>query len=714
MSIAGGWIPVIASANATFVRGANPPFWRLVASAQVRGTLPAGPAPCSWKLDDEAYTWVTSPNLSVDSVSTKGTHQLKLTVTDANGVAATVTRAVAFNVPAINEPVGTRAPVDPNHQTVVYGKDGHLFNFDTARIGTGFILLTHGLNDSGSSAWLGNLARDIEGRLKRDGKWRPSLPNIAIYDWGARASPRLSPDYWADINALISTPGELFETMYDFKRIKLLAKNDGASLAIWILRQIRAGNIDPSRPIHLIAHSAGGFVVGEAAYYLRQAGYIVDLVTMLDTPDPIDRDFPDMEHPGPGRVERYISSVLGLVWMDNHVGEHEVARAWNVAWQSSLRTKIPLISQWNPYDTAGSWIQPDGNYYRREVFACYPDHLKDVHKAHSEGYLYYDYDTVFGEVQTGFWNSPFLHGPEADNAGWNTGSGALPSVAVSGIVEDGPGVATVTLNDTPLGDFQTFGSVVPITGGYRVTEGDNAGIYKEFAFPVGATALRFKYRFSTPGDGDYFSVRIGDSEPLFVGADNELSEEGFVSEEIPLADFANSTGNLVFTLISRGNANAVVDVTDIEFVESDDPDGDGLTTAQEIVAGTDPLYEDSDGDGLSDGDEVNVWHTNPLAVDSDGDGFPDFAELTAGTDPLRGDSYFRVIDIHRTATGGMMLTWPCVTGKTYQVWRSTDITFASFDIIATGLSATTVTMSYTDAGSPSSVGQIFYRVALQP
>ena len=37
-----------------------------------------------------------------------------------------------------------------------------------------------------------------------------------------------------------------------------------------------------------------------------------------------------------------------------------------------------------------------------------------------------------------------------------------------------------------------------------------------------------------------------------------------------------------------------------------DPDKDGLTNAQEIVAGTDPLNGDTDGDGYPDGLEVTL------------------------------------------------------------------------------------------------------------
>jgi hypothetical protein len=66
----------------------------------------------------------------------------------------------------------------------------------------------------------------------------------------------------------------------------------------------------------------------------------------------------------------------------------------------------------------------------------------------------------------------------------------------------------------------------------------------------------------------------------------------------------------------------------------EDPDRDGLTNLQEFQLGTDPHNPDTDGDGLSDGDEVNLYHTNPLLADTDGDGIPDGVEVQTHTNPL--------------------------------------------------------------------------------
>jgi len=64
-----------------------------------------------------------------------------------------------------------------------------------------------------------------------------------------------------------------------------------------------------------------------------------------------------------------------------------------------------------------------------------------------------------------------------------------------------------------------------------------------------------------------------------------------------------------------------------------DDDNDGLSDADELTAGTNPLMADTDSDTLNDFDEVNTYFTNPLLVDSDADGFGDAVEIAAGTDP---------------------------------------------------------------------------------
>jgi hypothetical protein len=84
-----------------------------------------------------------------------------------------------------------------------------------------------------------------------------------------------------------------------------------------------------------------------------------------------------------------------------------------------------------------------------------------------------------------------------------------------------------------------------------------------------------------------------------------------------------------------------------EYGNSDDPDGDRLTTKEEMIRGTDPLQPDTDGGGCWDGWEV-ANGLDPLdhkddRQDADGDGWSNYREFLEGTDPLNpntdGDDY---------------------------------------------------------------------------
>lgn len=80
-----------------------------------------------------------------------------------------------------------------------------------------------------------------------------------------------------------------------------------------------------------------------------------------------------------------------------------------------------------------------------------------------------------------------------------------------------------------------------------------------------------------------------------------------------------------------------------------DQDGDGLTDAQETAAGTSPTDPDSDNDGINDGDEINIWGTNPLSNNSDGDFIEDGWEPAMGMDPAVNDGVGDIAGVYFTS-----------------------------------------------------------------
>ncbi len=70
-----------------------------------------------------------------------------------------------------------------------------------------------------------------------------------------------------------------------------------------------------------------------------------------------------------------------------------------------------------------------------------------------------------------------------------------------------------------------------------------------------------------------------------------------------------------------------------------DTDSDGVSDTKEIGIDTDLNNPDSDGEGLTDGEEVNIYGTDPNVEDTDGDSYTDKEEVDADTDPLDADEY---------------------------------------------------------------------------
>lgn len=74
---------------------------------------------------------------------------------------------------------------------------------------------------------------------------------------------------------------------------------------------------------------------------------------------------------------------------------------------------------------------------------------------------------------------------------------------------------------------------------------------------------------------------------------------------------------------------------DVDVARARKRKGDGLTNLQEYCLGLKGFDADSDNDGLSDGEEVNLYLTDPKNKDTDGDGFYDGREVDEfRTDPL--------------------------------------------------------------------------------
>ncbi|MBL4672468.1 MAG: FG-GAP repeat protein, partial [Arenicella sp.] len=120
-----------------------------------------------------------------------------------------------------------------------------------------------------------------------------------------------------------------------------------------------------------------------------------------------------------------------------------------------------------------------------------------------------------------------------------------------------------------------------------------------------------------------------------VGSLGDLNGNG--GSEVVVGARGEGSTVIVYSLLSDWDFDGYDNLEDpaplIFTDDTTDIDGDGLSDLYEFANGLDPFDSDTDNDGLSDGDEVNIYFTDPKSADSDGDNIPDFIEVGYALDP---------------------------------------------------------------------------------
>ena len=100
-------------------------------------------------------------------------------------------------------------------------------------------------------------------------------------------------------------------------------------------------------------------------------------------------------------------------------------------------------------------------------------------------------------------------------------------------------------------------------------------------------------------------------------------------------------------------------------------------------------------------------------MDADSDGMNNWQEWQAGTDPTNPVSVL-ALQLSVVVPGGVTLTWPSVTSRTYSVQRATSLVDQSaFTPLRPNIPGLAGTTSYTDTNPPPAA-PAFYRIGVQP
>ena len=164
---------------------------------------------------------------------------------------------------------------------------------------------------------------------------------------------------------------------------------------------------------------------------------------------------------------------------------------------------------------------------------------------------------------------------------------------------------------------------------------------------------------------------------------------------------------------ASGTAVTAVPVAGYAFVNWSDasianPRTDTNVTANvSVTANFGPDLSDPDGDGLTTYDEMFVYGTNPNLADTDGDGLSDGWEVAHGTNPKVADPTSSIRMVPASVPPAVEFRFNAAVGKSYRIESSADLVhWTTIESAITGQGAP-VTRTYQTDGPPKR----FYRAA---
>lgn len=287
------------------------------------------------------------------------------------------------------------------------------------------------------------------------------------------------------------------------------------------------------------------------------------------------------------------------------------------------------------------------------------------------------------------------------------------------------GAQSVTLNNIPYARYH----VIVFTEGDNTANG-NSGSYRIVDPVTPATVIAAKRYLQNSGGLDTaITLTEGTTATTGLPFGNALIFRDLTAASIRVQGLRESTpiatrspiGGIIivpFDPAADSDSDTIPDEKEIIAYQSldngpaSDTDGDGLTFAQELTAGTNPANRDTDNDGLADGAEVTNG-TSPLLADTDSDGLSDLVETQVGTNGNSSDSDSDTIpdgsEIALGSNPSLTASIPPAELLHYESWNN--ITLGAGNIAAqasTGLYAAPRTMPVSNGNVEIREGSLAY------
>jgi hypothetical protein len=221
------------------------------------------------------------------------------------------------------------------------------------------------------------------------------------------------------------------------------------------------------------------------------------------------------------------------------------------------------------------------------------------------------------------------------------------------------------------------------------------------------------YITGTGVEGALMSDPIVDRVVLFSSAWDGASPVG-----VMIYSYASTglTWSTIFDLQPKARYRALAERVGASVTVSLIPDAAGSyrTSDQGVLS-----IQDTDFDALPDAWEISMG-LNPMDAtgvngasgDKDSDGCDNFDEYVAGTDAKNAQSNFHLNALIKQ-TEGIVLNWASATGKTYTLYRWTNIVERTMESVSSNIPATPPENTYTDAHTEG-LNPGFYRIRVEP